>query len=134
MDAFQQQGGNEGWDPQEISARGLLLPKIKAILQLGSPCGSDPPARGGTNVKAETRRPCAGGRPDTGSQESNVQDVPAPAKQSLSAAETSVRVTRARALQAVVLSAPCSGRASSPATDVTKCAAARKWPGSLRSL
>ena len=68
------------------------------------------------------------------SQQSNVQDVPAPAKQSLSAAETSVRVTRARALQAVVVPALCSGRASSPATDVTKCAAARKWPGSLRSL
>lgn len=64
-----------------------------------------------------------------GSQESNVQEVPGPAEQSLSAAETSVRVTRARALQAVVLPAPCSGRASSPATDVTKCAATRSGPG-----
>lgn len=69
-----------------------------------------------------------------GSQQSNVQDVPAPAKQSLSAAETSVCVTWARTLQAVVVPAPCSGRASSPATDVTKCTAARKWPGSLRNL
>lgn len=68
-----------------------------------------------------------------GSQESNVQDVPALAKQSLSAAETSVRVTRARALQAAALPAPCSGGASSPAIAVTKCAAARKWPGSLRT-
>ena len=63
--ASEQQGGNEGWDAQEISARGPLPPEIKATLQLGSPCGSDPPARGGTNVKAETRRPCAGGLPDS---------------------------------------------------------------------
>lgn len=69
-----------------------------------------------------------------GSQESNAQDVPTQVKQSLSAVETNVRVTWARALQAVVLPAPCSGRASSSATNVTKGTAARRWPGSLRSL
>ena len=63
------------------------------------------------------------------SQQSNVQDVPAPAKQSLSAAETSVRVTRARALQAVVVPALCSGRASSPATDVTSARLPGSGPG-----
>lgn len=90
-------------DLEEISARGPLPRKIQAILQPGSPCGSDPPARGGTNVKAETGGlvPAAAWR--AGSQERDAQDVPAPVKQSLRAAETNVRVTWARALQAVVV-------------------------------
>lgn len=84
MDAFQQHGGNEGWDPEEISARGPLPPKIEAILQPGSPCGSDPPARGNTNVKAETGGLVLVAARTAGSQESNAQDVPAQVKQSLS--------------------------------------------------